>query len=249
MTKKIAIVGFTESKRFVPWDDLEWEVWGCNNLHLTGLPRYNRWYDLHDLATIRSDTEHVAWLTTTKVPVYMWEPQSEWPTSIALPKSTLVERFGSYFTNSISWMIAHAILEGATTIGVYGVDMAQGTEYAAQRPSCEYFLGLARGMGIEIIIPETSDLLKSAAMYGAESDSALRLKLESREAELQEKMREATAARDQAQAAIFQLQGALETTQYIKTVWTQPAAGRDGQVSQYVMENTEPLEVEVPVDA
>ena len=28
----------------------------------------------------------------------------------------------------------------------FGVDMAQDDEYASQRPSCEYFIGLARGM-------------------------------------------------------------------------------------------------------
>ena len=49
---------------------------------------------------------------------------------------------------------------------MYGVDMAQDTllaaEYSEQRPSCEYFIGLAEGAGIRVDIPGGSDLLGGA---------------------------------------------------------------------------------------
>lgn len=70
-------------------------------------------------------------------------------------------------------------------IAVLGVDMAVGwakrsngddalqNEYASQRPSCEYFIGLIKGLrmaGIdtEIYIPKKSSLIKKYSMYGFE---------------------------------------------------------------------------------
>jgi len=226
---KVAIVGFTESRKDAPYDDPEWEVWGLNNLHLYGMPRMDRWFDLHDLDTVRKDAAHVNWLKTTDVPVYMWEPQEEWPTSKPFPKAEVLAAFRPYFTNSISWMVALALLEGFTTIGVWGVDMAQTTEYGGQRPSCEYFLGLAEGRGVEIVIAEQSDLLKTAALYGAEDNTALRRKLEARDEELKAKLSEAEAAIEQAMSVRYQLLGAIESNTYIKNVWTMPEIKREQQ--------------------
>jgi len=86
--------------------------------------------------------------------------------------------WNGYFTNSISYMIALAIYSGYKTIAVYGVDMATGNwwenmgnnnaEYYFQRPSCEYYLGIAVGRGIKIEIPSSADLLKARFNYGIE---------------------------------------------------------------------------------
>jgi len=70
-------------------------------------------------------------------------------------------------------------------IAIYGVDMAVGwakrsngddalqNEYASQRPSCEWVIGIAEGLrmagvDIEIIIPTKSSLLKKFSLYGFE---------------------------------------------------------------------------------
>jgi hypothetical protein len=66
-------------------------------------------------------------------------------------------------------MLAMAIEFGATQIGLFGVNMAADSEYCQQRPSCEYFIGVAVGRGIKITIPEQSDLLKTAYLYGIEN--------------------------------------------------------------------------------
>lgn len=230
--RKIAIVGFTGSREQAPWDDPSWELWGLNNLHImTPWQRCKRWYDLHDDRTIESDEQHVAWLRSlTNMPVYVWQTREEWPTSVQYPRELVTKEFGSYFTNSVSWMLAHAILEGATTIGVWGIDMAQGGEYSSQRPSCEYFLGLAAGLGITIEIADTSDLLKTAGLYGAET-TFLRLKLEDRDKELRARLAEAEQQFGNVQAVIHQLRGALESNAYILNVWTQPHVKREEPAS------------------
>jgi len=228
--KKVAIIGFTMSRDEAPWNQPGWEIWVCNNLalHLRPEQKFDRIYDLHDYGTISSDKPHEAYLRTTDKPVVVWNPRPEWPSSVPFPKDQITEAFGRYFSNSISWMIAHAIFEGATDIHVYGVDMAQGTEYAAQRPSCEYFLGLAAGRGINVHIPQTSDLLKVAAMYGVEDDSALRIKLETRERELNERAALLNQQAQQVRDHQNQVAGALENTRYFRSVCLNPAANRDG---------------------
>lgn len=231
--RKIAIIGYTDSRHEAPYGDPEWEMWGLNNLHLQIPPEqmasFTRWYDLHDKKVINSDEQHVEWLKKATLPVYVWTPQDEWPTAVTFPREQLLDEFGRYFTNSISWMIAHAILEGATTIGIWGVDMAQSSEYAAQRPSCEYFLGLAAGLGIQIIVAETSDLLKAAVLYG-ESDGGLRSKLEHRSAELGTRIEQIRAEIERLHNGMLQLIGAKESNDYILGVWTQPAARRDADI-------------------
>ena len=177
-----------------------------------------------------TDPVHAAWLKQTSLPVYVWNQIPEWPTSVAYPREEVIDEFGRYFTNSVSWMIAHAILEGATTIGIYGVDMAQGGEYSAQRPSCEYFLGLAAGLGIELIIAETSDLLKTTSLYG-ESDSGFRAKLEQRSTELRSRIGQIETEVDRLTAARYQMLGALESNDYILGVWTMPSAIREAKES------------------
>jgi hypothetical protein len=242
--KKIAIIGFTMSRDEAPWGDPTWEIWVCNNLalHLRPDQPFHRIYDLHDYNTISSDKPHEAYLRTAKQPVVVWQPRPEWPTSMAFPKDDVTGAFGRYFSNSISWMIAHAILEGATDIHVYGVDMAQGTEYAAQRPSCEYFLGLAAGRGINVYIPPTSDLLKVAAMYGVEDDSALRVKLQQREKELNDRAQMLAQQAQQIRDHQNQVAGALENTRYFRSVWINPAANRDGSAKDVQSDQAKPAE-------
>jgi hypothetical protein len=75
-----------------------------------------------------------------------------------------------YFTNTISYMIALAIYEEFEVIEIYGVDMAVGTEYNEQRPSCEYYIGIAKGRGIDIKLPAACDLMKARHIYGFEND-------------------------------------------------------------------------------
>lgn len=275
MGRKIAIIGFTSSHQFAPWGQDGWELWICNNLHGFVPDQWSRLYDLHDLATIQSDKDHEAFLRRSEKPVYVWTAREEWPASVSFPKDACTETFGRYFTNSISWMTAHALMEMGSSaeewaraqvaeliaeqpgleplqsvlfdsarnqymaeceLHIYGVDMAQGTEYAAQRPSCEYFLGIAAGMGVKTYVPPQSDLLKNTALYGVEDDSFLRIKLDDREQELVARMNGLTNQYNETQAQLYQLQGALETTRYFRGVWCNPAANRDGSKKEAVDE-------------
>ena len=115
------------------------------------------------------------------------------PPSVRYPKEFVEAAAGDYQTSSISWMIGLAIAEsfrnvegGFREIHVYGVDMAQDTEWSEQRPACEYLLGMAHGMGIKTSVPQTSDLLKAIGQYACgTTGDAFSAKLEERTAWLQ----------------------------------------------------------------
>lgn len=118
------------------------------------------------------------------IPIYMQKKWDEVPNSVEYPIQKVLSTFGDYFTNSISYMIALGLLNskafGGTIeeINISGVDMAVSSklllqdEYSHQRPSCEYMIGVARGLGIRVVLPDTSDLLKTRFLYGYDEPKA-----------------------------------------------------------------------------
>lgn len=90
--------------------------------------------------------------------LYMQEQY--FPFAEKYPFEEVASTTGDYFNSSISYLLALAIHEGATEIGIWGVDMSAGEEYGYQKPNCEYLIGLARGKGIPVYIPEVSPLCK-----------------------------------------------------------------------------------------
>jgi hypothetical protein len=170
---KVCIVGFAPGRANAPFDDLDFEFWGINEMWLDPVvKRCDVLFELHDYRWIVEDKRvkgHIKWLRENReVPVFMQQHFEDIPMSVPYPKDEIVRRFGSYFTNTISWEVALAIHLGFKEIHIYGVNMANEIEYASQRPSCEYFIGLARGMGIRVYIPPESDLLKCLYLYGFE---------------------------------------------------------------------------------
>ena len=166
------------------------------------------------------DPGHLIWLKEASklFPVYMKDAREEFPDALVYPRDAVYEYFGRrYFTNSITWMLGLAIMELAPNrkavkdaeIGVWGVDMMvagsaldSGSEYGYQRPSCEWILGYAEGLGIKVRIPDQSDLLKSAYDYGDDNgDSYFRNRLRGYMGDAEQRRIQAvnmrTSARDQ----------------------------------------------------
>lgn len=261
-TRNVALCGYTLSRQDAPWGDPAWEIWPCNNLHrfLTAEQPFHRLFDLHDKATVESDEAHVEFLKTTDKPVYM-QPgalRPDYPTASAFPLDTLDKLFHDewglfgwrYLTNSVSYMVAFAIAalvpilnDGGErpTIGLWGIDMAVGgpgqSEYAYQRPSCEYWLGVAEGLGIRVFVAERADLLKCGFRYGEETGDFV-VKMRARSRELEETLAQQQAMAQQLQQQQVELQaqihhrmGALENQRYVETVWlpsdSNPRQGAD----------------------
>jgi|TARA_Y100000310_G_scaffold308127_1_gene350904 hypothetical protein len=146
----------------LPWDEGRW-------------PFFDRYFEIHPLDLLRKPEAHRrdGYEDRLKsLPVlYMQEAYKDIPNAIRYPIEKVVENLGfDYFNSSISYLMGMALLEGANKIGIWGVDMADieptpgdpsyTSEFAYQRPNMEYLIGLARGRGIEVYIPEKSPLAK-----------------------------------------------------------------------------------------
>jgi len=173
MKKKVAILGSVQHNALAPYDDESFEIWGINDIYtLEKVKRWDRWFQLHHpLHYVGTEgrahfEEMLQQYAKWECPVYLYEKHHLIPNSRTFPYQKLVDEFGGYFNNTISWMIAFAMHEGFKEIHLYGVDMGNSTEYGSQRPSCEYFLGLARGRGIKVYVPPESMLLKTKYLYG-----------------------------------------------------------------------------------
>lgn len=233
----VTIVGFAPTWKEVPWHDRS-EKWGLNALHKVAADKpWSRWYQLHSIQRHhRNDrAEHLGWLRESGMPVYMFEHHirelrpGELPNAVPYPLREVLERYGGYFNNSISWMIAHALLESRPAIAIYGVDMAADTEYGHQRPSCEYMIGVARGAGVSVYVPPTSDLLKVPYLYGVEEGGSFRERIKARLADLNEQRQQLESQIGQLQAQHHQLLGAIQDAQYWLQSWTIPEAAPEPQ--------------------
>lgn len=213
-SNKVAVLGFAGSTlNEAPVNDQSWEVWGLNQLWMQ-LPRYDLWFDLHPRWHTYTDARHFEWLKQQTKPILMQDHFHDIPCSVAYPKEDILRIFGTYFTSSIAWMLALAIAQKYQTIGIWGVDMLGDGEYAFQRACCDYYIGLARGAGIDVIIPKDSALCRGQELYGydyVEPFSARRMtRLNKRRSSLQEQ-------RDKALQDIYMHDGAILEVQE----WTQ----------------------------
>ena len=171
--KKICILGFAPGRELAPYDDKDFEFWGVNEMYMSPeVKRIDVLFELHDhkwIAESKRHKGHLKWLQEQrKIPILMQKAFPDIPNSLPFPRRELEEEFGAYFTNTISWEIALAIKIGVEEIHIYGVNMATDIEYQSQRPSCEYYIGIARGRGIKVYVPPEADLLKCFYSYGFE---------------------------------------------------------------------------------
>lgn len=216
--RKIAIVGTAPaSLPYAPWEDESWEVWGTSN-SAPQLPRWDVWIECHTAEYLveRGDRQqHIQWLQQDhgegKV-IYANEQMAHAiPNGVPYPLDVMKDTFPShYFTNSISYLLALAIYQQVDRIGVWGVDMSLSGEYADQRPSCEYFIGLARGKGIPVHVPPQADLLKTRRLYGFEEGDGFQVSLEARERELNQQIQRAQQQMEQLKQKIATFKGAKD---------------------------------------
>ena len=96
-----------------------------------------------------------------------------------------------YLTSTLAHMLAYAIHENqGAKIELYGFEAESNTEYAAQRPCIEYWVGYGRGLGMSIEAPG-SGLLKGRHYAYNDYDQGYRSRLEMRKQALQVQLHEA----------------------------------------------------------
>lgn len=168
--KKVAIIGRAPSWQFAPFKDTSIEIWAMNDMY-DMLPRFDRWFDMHDMENISQHVprdfggSHLERLQGLQIPIYMQEAFPEIPTAVKYPKRVLAT-FKRCFTSTGAYMIALAIDEGYDVIYLYGIDAIACAEYAHQLPALAYWVGVADGLGIKLIIAPQANLLNYPLLYG-----------------------------------------------------------------------------------
>lgn len=143
--KKVAILGKLQTKQYAPFWDGDWDIWTLN--YNTGsFPRITLWFDIH-----ANNPNPQADITRENYPFY----------------AAVELAGGQYFNNSVSYMIAYAILQGYKEIALYGVRfMSDNEQRKEQYQNVREWIFFAKSRGIKVTAPYDDVMLKEYPMYG-----------------------------------------------------------------------------------
>lgn len=174
--KKVALLGGVKSTLIhAPFTDSSWAIWSHNSVPLSSVRRVDRWFDLHPpncfQTPVKCGRRYYDWLKGLTVPVYMQKHYPEIPASVRYPRERIQAEWPTVpFGSQTAWMIALALAEGYTHIGLFGIHYQHASEYEEQRANAELWVGVALGRGAHVVIPEGSPLAKEPKdLYGYES--------------------------------------------------------------------------------
>lgn len=212
--KTFVILGTAPTWKLAPFADPQAVIAGLNDAYLLGLPRYDIWYDLHPFGQFffrpldpRKKTQafqvpagtflrpegHIQWLAKQTVPVFVQTADPRVPHAQVFPRPALEARFGPWIDSSPAWMLMHAIAMGFTKVAIYGIHLASEQEYIKQKPNMCYLIGLARGLGVDVYVPNESPLLHGSHRYAYERDPAVPVQQVQRDAQRLEAEHQAVA--------------------------------------------------------
>jgi hypothetical protein len=168
--RKVAIVGFaSNSLHLVPWFDPDFELWGLNQGYMHFHRQADRWFEMHmpeATADVRDPNYH-QFLESCPIPVYMIDVRDSIPNSVRYPIEKAIGFLGmDYFMSSVAFMMILAAMEKFEEIHLYGINLAIGDEYFYEKPNAEFIIGYLRALGIRMVIPHASALLKQYRRYG-----------------------------------------------------------------------------------
>lgn len=172
-TKKLGLLGATTNLAYAPFHDPSWTL----AAHPCCRPQCKRepdWYfDLHrpELFRVKKKgwiRDYHGWLKNLQTPIFMQKHWTDIPMSVEYPLTRIQAEFRSYFTNQCAYMIALAMTEGVTHIGLFGCQYSHETEHGVQRDSLTYWLGRFEQAGGTLVIPpkHNSLLCSPSLLYG-----------------------------------------------------------------------------------
>jgi len=233
---KIAILGTaTSSMGLAPFKDPSWAIWACSPgaYPICAQNRSDVWFEPHRwLPTPPGQfgaagtkpwfsPEFHTFLAQHKGPVFMSGKVPSIPNSVRLPYEQLIRKHGHYFwASTVCYMLAMAIDQRPKAIGLWGIDMSASEEYDYQRPAVQHFLGMAMALGIEVVVPPESDIMRPSTMYGIGEHNPRHIKLLARLAEIDANLTQAQQMQAQVNNKIAALMGAKGEVSYMLKHWS-----------------------------
>lgn len=138
--RKIAILGKLETKYEAPFYDPSWEIWSMNK-HFDEelIPRVDKWFDIH-IHPAKPDADVL---------------RDDFPFAECHKLAG-----GRYFCTIASYLIAYAILQGATEIALYGMRFTLDHDRRARElHNVRQWIFFALGRGIKVSIPFDKEYL------------------------------------------------------------------------------------------
>ena len=153
------------------------EIWGCNMSYtlqpgLTGLFIFDP--PEHWLPNKDKYEAFIADVNDLGIPIYMQEKHERIPRSVPFPAEALIDEYGfAYFQSTLTWQVAYAISQGFERIIMHRIHcMPDSAEYFPQKAGMDFWLGMAYGRGVEIMISDDSHLCRPhpwhSPIYGYE---------------------------------------------------------------------------------
>lgn len=145
MNNKLAILGKLQTKFKAPFDDTNYDIWAFN-YHKEELPRVTTWFDIH-----KNNPNPIANIYRKDFPFEEVEKMLG----------------GNYFNNTVSYLIAYAILKNYKEIELYGMRFETDAEKRKQEyHNVRELIFFAKGKGIKISAPYDENLFTQYAIYG-----------------------------------------------------------------------------------
>jgi hypothetical protein len=181
--KRVYIIGSGDSgEGFGSFPFEDGEIWGVNNLFILHPNiHWTRIFEVHSFSLKPPNTwlrkgeeswrnlsinDYIFQLDSSGIPIYtLPHPECPFKNPVIIDLKAL-QVFRNFFSTTISYELALAILEGFTDIHLIGIDMVLSSEYRDQRPSVTYFIGLAEGRGITVTISKGSPIVENDYLYG-----------------------------------------------------------------------------------
>ena len=175
---KVALLGTLGGFKRAPFHDSSWDKWALNTMYevltVAELESVSRWFELHPhtaLTQSRRPDSHWLTLDALNIPIYSFYELPNIRNQCLFPLEDIERTFSpfgaSYFACTFSYQIALAIMEGYTTIGIYGAPLTYAREGLVERPCVERWLGFAEGRGLSVVVEhdEPEGLYRHAGRY------------------------------------------------------------------------------------
>jgi len=181
--KPLCIIGTATTCKDAPYDmkiddEYVYDIWGISaTANMEQVKRLDVAFEMHPK---RYWGQQMVMERLKEFPgrMIMQDHYNEIPNSEAYPRETIKDKYyldamgdNLFVTNTMVWIILQALEEGYTDISLYGVHMAHETEYAYQRSSMSWVLGIIHGWILDgkdykIWLPEESQILRAEYEYG-----------------------------------------------------------------------------------
>jgi len=152
----------------------ECEVWGINTIYrnYAGLDKL---FMMHDVRTeiLLNDYNFINTVNSEGFPVYTAGNYDALKNNVVFPIEEVISEFQvGFFMNSLTYMIAYAIMQNPKRISFFGIDMRPDSQYewhVNEKGCIEFWCGVAVSRKIKLEIPKESYVLRRAmtgSFYG-----------------------------------------------------------------------------------